>query len=114
MALIDYKIRSFSHDKRSVKVAITIYRGSLQTVTYTDLFGQSVTVPNTYVRIAKVRDLLIEYDVPRDMTRREFFEKAQAYLNDKIVKFATANGHTVITQQTDKTGLEPVINEKEI
>lgn len=114
MAILDYKVKSFSHENRHVKIVVIVYRGSLQSVNYVDLDGQPFMVDNVYTRIAKVREFTLDYDVPRDMTRKEFFEKAQVYLNDKLIKFAQKNGHTVISQQTDKIGLEPVLNEIEV
>lgn len=113
MAIIDYKIKNFSHLRRNVKVVISVFRGTYQNITYTDpITFQQVTANNVYVRVAKVRDFTFEYEVTRDMTRAEFIEKARAYLNEKIVDFATRNGHTVINQQTSVVGLEPVINKK--
>lgn len=68
---------------------------------------------NQYVRIAKVAERSYEYDVPRDMTREEFLVKARALLNQRLLTFAQANGHTVITQQQDTTDFEPVNNESQ-
>lgn len=115
MALIDYKIRKLSHEKRHVSINVAIYRGRIQDVTQYDFMtGNDVVTPNVYVRIAKMREFTIEYDVPRDMTRQEFLTKAQAYLNNKILTYAQNNNHTVISVQHDITKLEPVTNEKEI
>lgn len=115
MALIDYKIKRLSHEKRHVTVDISVYRGAFQDVSYFDpILNETVITPNVYVRIAKVRDITMEYDVPKEMTRQEFFEKAQAYINNKILALADKGGHTVIEVQRDVSKLEAVTNEKEI
>lgn len=111
MALLDYKIVRFSHDKRHVSADVRVYRGDISTQQETLPTGtQDVT---RYRRAAKVREFHVEYDVPRDMTREEFLQKARAFLNNKLLTYAQANGHTVITEQQDITAMEAVSNEVE-
>lgn len=112
MALLDYKIVRFSHEGRHVSADIRVYRGAIATLPE-EVDGQLQDVTR-YRRAAKVREFHVEYDVPRDMTREEFLQKARAYLNNKLLAYAQANGHTVITQQQGITDLEPVDNEVEI
>lgn len=108
MALLDYKIVGFSHKGRHVKVSIRVYRGA---VTSEQEGAENVT---RYRRIEKVRERTFEYDVPRDMTRDEFVRKVRAHLNQRIVTWAGANGHTVITEERDTSEYEPVDNETEV
>lgn len=109
MALLDYKIVRFSHDKRHVDVTVRVYRGAVTTENENTIDGiQPVT---RYRRIAVVAERNFSYDVPRDMDRQEFLQKARAYLNNKLLNYATARGHTVITEQHDIADLEPVDNE---
>lgn len=110
MALIDYKIRNVSRAGRRVSVSLSVFRGSMQDVTVTDPKGVQ-TIENQYVRTAKVVDRTYTFDITRDMTVGEFLGKIFAYLNDKLVKFAETNGHTVITKQQDTAGMESVSNE---
>lgn len=114
MALLDYKIVDFSHDKRHVKATVRVYRGAVTTQTEQDIINDTTQDVTRYRRIAKVAERTFEYDVPRDMTKQEFLRKARAWLNKKIQDFATANGHTVITEQLDLTDYEPMLNEKEV
>lgn len=111
MALLDYKIVRISQDKRHVSADIRVYRGAV-TTEQEEVNGQLQDVTR-YRRIAKVREFHLEYKVPRDMTRAEFIQKARAYLNNKLLTFAQANGHTVITEQQDVADLEEVSNEVE-
>jgi hypothetical protein len=112
MALIDYKIVRFSHEGRHVVATVRVYRGAITTEQEPTPTGlQDVT---RYRRILKVRERTFEYDVPRDMTREEFLVKARAYLNQKLLDWAATNGHTVITEQQDTTGNEPMLNETEV
>lgn len=117
MALLDYKIVRFSHEGRHVSADVCVYRGSIQNVTEPDWESFEIPRPSRtvsrYVRIAKVRDFHLEYDVPRDMTRAEFLAKVRGFLNNKLVTYAQANGHTVITEQQDISDYEPVNNEIE-
>ena len=117
MALLDYKISNFSRDGRHVKALVTVSRGSFQDVvepvTPPSVTGGTTTV-SRYVRIAKVRERIFEADVPRDMTAGEFFRKVRAHLNKKLLDWASANGHTVITAQQDISEYEPFSNEKEV
>lgn len=109
MALLDYKIVRFSHEGRHVDATVRVYRGAITTQDEETSTGlQSVT---RYRRIATVAERTFSYDVPRDMTREEFLTKARAYLNNKLLTYATAHGHTVISEQQDITDLESVSNE---
>jgi hypothetical protein len=111
MALLDYKIVRYSHEGRHVSADVRVYRGSVTTEQeYFD--GQMVDITR-YRRIAKVREFHLEYDVPRDMTRTEFFTNVRGYLNKKLVNYAAANGHTVITPQQDVADYEAGVNEVE-
>lgn len=112
MALLDYKIVNISHDKRHISAKIRVYRGAI-TTEQEEVAREMVDVTR-YRRIAKVREFHLEYDVPRDMTRKEFLQKARAYLNNKLLAYAQANGHTVITEQHDISDYEPVLNEVEV
>jgi hypothetical protein len=110
MALLDYKLVRFSHDKRHVTATLRVYRGAVTTEDERNINGEMVPVTR-YRRIATVAERTFEYDVPRDMTRNEFITKARAYFNNKLLTFAQNNGHTVITEQQDTTDLEAVSNE---
>jgi hypothetical protein len=113
MAQLDYKIVSYSHEGRHVTANVRVYRGAITTE---DEMNQQTLVlePVTrYRRIAVVRERTFEYDVPRDMTRQEFVTKVRGYLNKKLGDFASANGHTVITDQQDVSDYEQGINETE-
>lgn len=112
MALLDYKIVRYSHNGRHVSADVRVYRGRMEDETHTNLDGSTFTTER-YVRIAKVRTFHLEYDVPRDMTREEFVAKVRAYLNKKLLTYAQANGHTVISQQKDVSEHEDVVNESE-
>lgn len=109
MALLDYKIVRFSHDKRHVDATVRVYRGSITTENET--IGGELLPVTRYRRIAVVAERNFSYDVPRDMTREEFLAKARAYLNNKLLNYAQRNGHTVITEQQDTSELEAVSNE---
>lgn len=110
MALLDYKIVSFSHVNRHVVVKVRVYRGTVGAETeFNSITHQNESITR-YRRAAKVREFTLTYDVPRDMTREEFIQKARAYLNKRLLDYAAANGHTVITEQQDITGLEEVSN----
>ncbi len=112
MAILDYKIVRFSHDGRHVTATVRVYRGAITTEQETiDGVLQDVT---RYRRIATVREKTYEYDVPQDMSKGDFLRKARAYFNNKLLAFATKNGHTVITQQQGTTDLEAVTNETEV
>ena len=111
MALLDYKITRFSHEGRHVEVDVRVYRGAVTTENQTvDAFGTQEPVTR-YRRIATVAERTFSYDVPRDMTREEFLQKGRAWLNNKLLNYAQANGHTVITEQQDLSDLEAVSNE---
>ena len=112
MALLDYKIIRYSHNGRHVSGDVRVYRGRMEDETHTNLDGSTFTTER-YVRIAKVRTFHLEYDVPRDMTREEFVAKVRAYLNNKLLTYAQANGHTVISQQQDTSEYDDVVNESE-
>ena len=113
MALLDYKIVNYSHEGRHVSATVRVYRGAYQNVTEPIGNGETKTT-NRYVRAAKVRERTFEYDVPRDMTRSEFITKVRAHLNKKLMEWAAANGHTVITEQQDVTAYEAGLNETEV
>lgn len=111
MALLDYKIVRFSHDKRHVVATVRVYRGAVTTENETvGPMGEQGPVTR-YRRTAMLAERTFEYDVPRDMTRAEFIEKARAYINNKLLAYATKNAHTVITDQRDVSKLEAVANE---
>jgi hypothetical protein len=112
MALLDYKITRLSHNGRHVTANVRVYRGSV--TTEQDSVNGTMQDVTRYRRIAKVREFTVDYDVPRGMTRDEFATKARAYLNNKLIAYAQANGHTVINQQQDITDYEPVDNELEV
>ncbi len=112
MALLDYKIVRFSHEKRHVVVTVRVYRGAVTTEQET-IKGVSQS-ETRYRRIATVRERTYEYDVPQKMSREDFIRKGRAYLNNKLQSFAIANGHTVIPYQQDVTDLEVVTNEKDV
>jgi hypothetical protein len=109
MALLDYKIVNFSHTGRHVTATVRVYRGAV-TTEQEEVMGvvQDVT---RYRRIARVLERVYTYDVPSEWSREQFLVKARAYLNKKLADYATANGHTVITEQTDIADLEVVDNE---
>lgn len=111
MALLDYKIVNISSNNRHIESVVRVYRGAI--TQQDELVGMPpVLTPITrYRRIATVAQRVFKYDIPRDMTREEFVTKARAYLNKKLLDYATENGHTVIAQQQDITDLEPVDNE---
>lgn len=109
MALLDYKIVRFSHEGRHVTADVRVYRGAITTAQ--EIVDQSLQDVTRYRRTAKVLEKHFEYDVPSDMTRDEFLKKARAYLNKKLLDYATAHGHTVITDEQDITDLETVTNE---
>lgn len=104
MAILDYKIVDFSHDKRHVKATVRLYTGEVTTEPET--FEDTTQDVTRYRRTAKVAEKTYEYDVPRDMTKEEFLRKGRAYLNKKLQDYATANGHTVIDEQLDLTDFE--------
>ena len=111
MALLDYKITNFSQSGRHVSANVRIFRGSMQNVTTTNIVtGESTTV-NRYVRTAPVALRHFEADVPRDMTRAEFETKVRAFLNKKLLDYASANGHTVIGEEQDLNDYEALSNE---
>lgn len=112
MALLDYKIVRYSHSGRHVSADVRVYRGRMEDETHTNLDGSTFTT-RRYMRIAKVRTFHLEYDVPRDMTREEFVAKVRAYLNNKLLTYAQANGHTVISKQQDVSEYEDVANKSE-
>ena len=111
MALIDYKIVRIQRENRHIEIVVRLYRGSV--TTQDELVGmQFVSTPITrYRRTAVVAQRKFTYDIPRDMTKEEFFVKARTYLNKKLLDYAAANGHTVIDEEQDITDLEPVANE---
>jgi len=109
MALLDYKIVRFSHEGRHVSADICVYRGAV-TTEQENVDGDLQDVTR-YRRIAKVLERHFEVDVPRDMTREEFLIKVRAYLNKKLLDYASAKGHTIITQQQDLTDYEDFSNE---
>lgn len=111
MALLDYKIVKFTHEGRHVDVTVRVYRGAVTTEDEKDIVDGSMVPVTRYRRIAKVAERDFSYDVPRDMTKAKFLQKARAYFNNKLLNYATANGHTVIGQQQDITDLEAVDNE---
>lgn len=112
MALLDFKIAKIQKNKRHIAVTINVYRGK---VTIEDeLVDDKLAPVKRYRRIAKVGSRTFEYDVPKDMTRKEFMPKARAFLRNKLLTFAETKSHTVITQQRDISKLEAVTNEKEI
>lgn len=109
MALVDYKIKSFSHEGRRVSVTVGVYRGAFQDVEIgTPSAPETV---NVYVRTNLLATRSYQYTVPRDMTRQEFLIMARGYLNDKLLTWASANGHTVIDQQQDTSQTEVVAEE---
>lgn len=109
MALLDYKIVRLSHDKRHVDATVRVYRGAI--TTQNETINGEVQSVTRYRRIATVAERTFSYDIPRDMTREEFLQKGRSYLNNKLLNYATANGHTVITEQQDISELEGVSNE---
>lgn len=109
MALLDYKIVRFSHEGRHVIATVRVYRGAI--TTEQELVDGTLQDVTRYRRIATVRERTFEYDVPQDMSKEDFLRKGRAHLNKKLLDFASANGHTVITQQQDTTDLEAVTNE---
>lgn len=111
MALLDYKITRLSHEGRHVTADVRVYRGAI--TTEQEEVNRELVDVTRYRRIATVRERTFEYDVPRDMTREEFLTKVRAYLNNKLLTYAAANGHTVITEQQDIADYEPVVNEVE-
>lgn len=112
MALLDYKIVRLSHEGRHISADIRVYRGAI--TTQQEEVDGDMTDVTRYRRAAKVREFHVEYDVPRDMSREEFITKARAHLNNKLLMYAQANGHTVITEEQDTSDLEPVANEIEV
>ena len=111
MALLDYKLVRFSHDKRHVTATLRVYRGAITTEDEMRGTPPEPTPVTRYRRIATVAERTFEYDVPQDMSREDFLRKARAYFNNKLLTYAQANGHTVITEQQDTSDLEPVDNE---
>lgn len=111
MALLDYKIVRFSHEKRHVDATVRVYRGAVTTENEPVGLSGELQPVTRYRRIATVAERNFSYDVPRDMTRAEFLAKARAYLNKKLLTYANAHGHTVITEQQDISELEAVSNE---
>ena len=111
MALLDYKIVRFSHEGRHVEATVRVYRGAITTENEIVGLTNELQPVTRYRRIAVVGERNFSYDVPRDMTRAEFLAKARAFLNNKLLNYATAKGHTVITDEQDITDLEPVSNE---
>lgn len=111
MALLDYKIVRFSHEGRHVEATVRVYRGAITTENEITGLANELQPVTRYRRIAVVGERNFSYDVPRDMTRAEFLAKARAYLNNKLLTYATARGHTVITEQQDISELESVTNE---
>jgi hypothetical protein len=110
MALLDYKLVRFSHDKRHVTATLRVYRGAVTTEDERNINGEMVPVTR-YRRIATVAERTFEYDVPQEMSKEDFIRKARAYFNNKLLTFTQKNGHTIITEQQDTTDLEPVDNE---
>lgn len=114
MALIDYKIVRFSHDKRHVSVTVRLYRGAVEDVLQVTPENPNGSLVSTYVRKAKVAERTFEYDVPTNMSKQEFLTKARSFLNKKLNDFANTNGHTVITPQQDVSAYEAPLNEREL
>lgn len=110
MALIDYKIVKLQRDGRHVIAIVRLYRGAMQDVNERGAQGTTVIV-NRYVRIAPIVERTFEYDLLRDMSQEEFMKKAEYFLNKKLIDFASARGHTIISGQEVVTGLEAVSNE---
>lgn len=113
MALLDYKVAGVSHNGSHVTVAVNVHRGSFQDVQVNFLDGTSKTI-SVFVRAAKVRSFVLEYDLLRTMNETEFLQKLFKFLNRKLVTWATAHGHTVISQQQDIEGVEEANNENEL
>lgn len=111
MALLDYKIVRFSHEGRHVDATVRVYRGAVTTEDELTGISRELAPVTRYRRNAMVAERTFSYDVPRNMTREEFLQKARAYLNNKLLNYATAHGHTVIIEQQDITDLEEVTND---
>lgn len=103
MALIDYKFTNIVRDGRRLRLHISVYRGSFKDLPqYLD--DELITV-NRYSRDAKVLERTVEITTPQSLTKEQYEDQAMKYINKKIVDYATSRGHTVITEQTDSTGV---------
>lgn len=113
MALLDFKIVGIKRTGRQISALVRVFRGQYTNVPVRDPFTGVESTELQYKRIAKVLEKVYQYEIPRDMTKDEFFAKARAYFRKKLIDYATANGHTVITDQLDITDWEPMTNESE-